>query len=391
EAMRRIDGGDEIMQPMVKGPIRFAAEEVRITSLDDFAEVVFERGWTDGFPVFPPTRERVRTLIQYLGREPGEVVGTVTPGEGIATIEAIAVNCAMAGCKPEYMPVVMAILEALLDKRYHLLNSQASTIGGPPLIIISGPVVKKLGFNYAEGTYGGSGHRANGTVARAIRLILWNIGQGKPGEMAKAVFGTPLRWGSLIVERPRDDGNPWEEFHVTAAGLRPEDSAVSVLDGRGAYVHTPFARAGSSVEPALPYIAQQLLMSDIGAGGGGTVVLAVNPDMANMVANEGWSKQRFRDALYEHCYETVGQVTEMERALGGIDANVTVKHHWSSRVVGDEKDPQARVYSVADPSHLAILVSGGVGGGHVCYFWRGGRHSSDGSGLVTKKIDWEWE
>ena len=87
----------------------------------------------------------------------------------------------MAGCKPEYVPVVLAALEAMLDPTFHILSAQCSTFGGPPLAIISGPVVKKLGFNHAEGALGGSGHRANATIGRAIRLILWNIGQGKPG------------------------------------------------------------------------------------------------------------------------------------------------------------------------------------------------------------------
>lgn len=367
----------------------FAAEQIELAQLDDFADLVFERGWTDGFPVFPPTPARVRALIDYLGRGPHEVVGAVAPAEGIATVEGIAINCAMAGCKPEYMPVVMTIMEALLDPKFHLLNAQSSTIGGPPLIIVSGPVVKRLGFNYAEGTYGGSGHRANGAVARAIRLILWNIGQGKPGEMAKAVFGTPYRWGSLIVERPRDDGNPWEEFHVTA-GLQPEDSAVSVLDGRGGYISTPFARAGAPVEHSLQYIAGQLVGYDITSGGGGTIVFAVNPDMAEVLDRQGWSKERFRDALFEYCYETVAEVRAQDRAIEGIDPNITVAHPWMQRA-SDPNDPEGRVYTVVDASHLVMLVSGGVGGGHTCYFWRGGRHSSDGFGLVTKKIDWDWE
>lgn len=367
-----------------------AAERFQLDNPDDFTDLVFEQGWTDGFPVFMPTPSKVEEVVRYLGRPPEEVLGTVSPGEGIATVEKVAVNCVMAGCKPEYAPVVLAIVDALLDPRFHLLNAQASTIGGPPMVIVSGPVVKKLDFNYAEGTYGGSGHRANGTVARAIRLILWNIGEGKPGRMAKAVFGTPYRWGSLIVERPRGDGNPWEELHVTA-GLSPEDSAITVLDGRGGYVHTPFVRTGAPVEASLPWIARQLMLPDIGLGGGGTCIFAVNPDMAKMLAEKGWSKERFRDALYEHCYVSVAEMREMTEAMGGMDdaANTTVKDHWTSRVA-DLGDPSARVYSLVDREHLVMLVSGGSGGGHTCYQWRGGRHSSDGYGLVTKRIDWKW-
>lgn len=361
------------------------APQFELTNIDDWADFVFEQGWTDGFPVFPPTPRRVGAILEYLGRDPQENLGTVAPGGCVATVEGVAINCAMAGCKPEYVPVVLTILEALLDPRFHLLNAQASTVGGPPFVAVSGPVVKQLGFNYAEGTYGGSGHRANGTVARAVRLILWNIGQGKPGQMAKAIFGTPSRWGSLIAERPRDDGNPWEEFHVTA-GLASEDSAVSVLDSNGSYVFSIFARLGGDVTRNLPYLAEQIKRR---GSGGGVCILGVNPDMANMLANQGWTKEGFRDALYEHCWSTVAEIREAEEATGGIDSAPTTAHHWTRRVPASSNATD-RVYSFIDPDHLIILVAGGVGGGHVCHKWGGGGHSADGFGLVTKKIDWEW-
>ena len=110
-------------------------------------------------PVFPPTLKKVTEIIDYVQRSPDEVLGVVSPGEGVATIEKVAINCAMAGCKPEYVPIVLTALEAMLDPTFHILSAQCSTFGGPPLAIISGPVVRKLGFNHSEGALGGSGHR----------------------------------------------------------------------------------------------------------------------------------------------------------------------------------------------------------------------------------------
>src|ERR1700689_2101837 len=109
-------------------PVTAESYEVDV---EDFADVVFEKGWTDGFPVFPPTARKVGEIIEYVGRDPGEVIGVLQPGDCDATVEAIAINCVMAGCKPEYVPVVIAVVEAFMDPRFHLLGSEASTIGGP--------------------------------------------------------------------------------------------------------------------------------------------------------------------------------------------------------------------------------------------------------------------
>src|SRR5438876_2804982 len=145
---------------MVFQASRIMAEAHRIQDVDGWADFVFEQGWTDGSAVFMPTEKKVGAILDYLKRPPEESLGVLLPGEGEVTIEAIAINCAMAGWKPEYVPVVITAMEAILDDDYHILNS-VSTFGGPPLAIISGPVVKKLGFHYAEGAIAGSGNRVN--------------------------------------------------------------------------------------------------------------------------------------------------------------------------------------------------------------------------------------
>ncbi len=358
---------------------KLTSQQYQVEDIDAFADLAYEKGWTDGMPVFPPTLKKVTAIIDYLKRPPDEALGIVSPGEGVATIEKIAINCAMAGCKPEYVPVVLAALEAILDPNFHILSAQCSTFGGPPLAIISGPVVKKLGFNHSEGALGGSGHRVNATIGRAIRLILWNIGQGKPGELSKTVFGGPARWHSLIAERPREEGNPWDEFHVDYAGLNAQDSAVSMLGANGKVVSCGFA--ASSIDDNISTIANDIKGDGVAAA---PHVFVLNPQGAKILADAGWSKERFRDAVYEHCYVQVRDIKKV-----ASQASPTSVYYWMKRISPDNDD--AKLFTIAEPSHLKILVSGGFGGSHVCYHFRGSTHSLTGSGLVTKKINWNWD
>src|SRR5687767_11215755 len=198
---------------VAKEELTVAAEKHRFMDPDEFTEMAFDRGWTDGTPVFVPTEKKVLSILDYLKRPASDSLGVLEPGEGNVTIGSIAIQCAMAGCKPEYVPVVITAMEAILDEDYHILNS-VSTFGGPPVVIVSGPVVEKIGLNYESGAVAGAGNRASGSIARAVRLIQWNIGLSRPGELAKCVLGQPDRWGHLIAERPQRDGNPWSPFHV---------------------------------------------------------------------------------------------------------------------------------------------------------------------------------
>ena len=172
------------------------------------------------------------------GRDPAEVIGVMPPGEGIATIEKIAINAVMAGCKPEYMPIVVTAVEALLDPRFELLRVQATTAGPGAAGDHQRTSCQTAWLQLRR--WGIHWHRASGnaTIGRAIRLILWNIGYGRPGQMSQATMGHPGRYAYLVAERPPDDGNPWEQFHVTN-GLQPQDNAVSVFPSVTHYQITP--------------------------------------------------------------------------------------------------------------------------------------------------------
>jgi hypothetical protein len=343
--------------------------------MNEFIELVYEQGWTDGLPVFPPTDDKVVAMIDYLGRDPGDVIGIVPPGEGIATIEKVAINAVMAGCKPEYMPVVVTALQAMLDPAFELLRVQATTAGPAPLVIVSGPVVKRLGFNYGAGAFTGTGHRPNSTIGRAIRLILWNIGYGRPGQMSQATMGHPGRYAYLIAERPPDDANPWEELHVTE-GFRSEDSAVSVFP---VVTHDQFAPAfgtqtfENSVQVTIEAICHLGYFR-----AASQKLLVLNPQSADILSEAGWTKKSFTELLTARCHRPVRDI----KRTGGL--STTYKTHWTK--VADPTNDDALVPAVVGPNGLRILVSGGWGSASSQSIWLNSVHGD----MVTRKIDWSW-
>lgn len=241
----------------IDGECGFMSGLYEAASLEEFTTLAFENGWTDGFHVLPPTEARVRAMLDSCGSDPYEIVGLIPPGDGIATIEKIAINAVMAGCLPEYMPVIIAGVEAMLDPAFELNRVQCTTGGPAPLAIISGPVVKELSFNYGPGVFSGNGARANAAIGRAIKLILWNIGLGRPGQLSQATFGHPGGHGYLLAERPPDDENPWEELHVTA-GFNSSDSAITMFPA-GSHLQIATGIGAKTFDDNLAVIAE---MSD---------------------------------------------------------------------------------------------------------------------------------
>jgi hypothetical protein len=344
----------------------------RDMSLEEFTELAYREGWSDGFPVLPPTEKRVGAILAYLQRAPQEVVGVVPPGNGVATIEQIAINCAMAGCKPEYVPVVITAVQAMLADEFQLEKVQTSTAGASPCAIISGPIVKQLGFNYDRGAISGDGSRANGTIGRAIALILWNLGKARAGELSHATFGHLGKYCYLIAERPPDDGNPWEPFHVSEAGLKPEDSAVTMFPG----VRHEQMDAGSGLHESTDAIVAKIAQGFTSLGhlhDASQKLFLANPLAAQLFAEAGWSKTQLRHAIMEKANRPVREL----KKTGG-----SATPYWWADLV-DPHDDDALVPVMRSPQSLAILVSGGwPPPGSQCLFM-----TSAHGVMVTRKID----
>src|SRR5881396_269418 len=208
---------------------RLRARRVELARLEDEHEAIFARGWTDGLPVVPPTEERVLAMLAGSTRAPDEVVATVAPDLVECTVEKVAINAVMAGCKPEYLPVVLAAVEAACTDEFNVHGLLATTYFSGPVVIVNGPIARAIGMN-SGGNVLGQGNRANATIGRALQLVIRNVGGGRPGEVDRATLGNPGKYTFCFAED--EAGSPWEPLHVER-GLPPGRSAVTLFAGEG--------------------------------------------------------------------------------------------------------------------------------------------------------------
>jgi hypothetical protein len=274
-------------------------QRVQIESLEDFPEFAYRQGWTDGLPVFAPTRDAVQRMIDASGRDPDEVLGVVFPGDGEATIANVAANCVMAGCLPEYLPVVLAALECIVDPELPITTTQ-STGSASICTVVTGDIVRRLGFHTREWIFGPNGGRANATIGRAIRLILWNIGHAHPGKLVKGTMGHPASWSYCIGEE--QDLTPWAPMH-TDLGFDRDESAVTVLKaGEHSQIAAPLNSVG--LNECITLLARGIGKLGITSSGGKRAFLFVlNPSLARACEDAGYSREKLRMAIAERAFK----------------------------------------------------------------------------------------
>ena len=322
------------------------------------AELAYQQGWTDGLPVMPPTRRAIERHLDYLGRSADEVLGIVPPKAGVATLEKVVINCVMAGCLPEYDPIVIAALEAVMEDKFNLNGVQTTTHPCAPLIVVSGPAVQRLGFNTREGAFG-HGSRANATIGRALRLILWNIGGGYPGEPCKTALGHPGYYSFCIAED--SETNPWEPLHVTR-GFNAEDTVVTVTA-----VEAPRSMStGAKQSPAddvLEVIADGIRTVGSNTIYGGDTIVVLAPVVARNLSGAGMSKTEVTRELVRRSVRTVRDIARHR----SIPEHMPL--HWSHLV--DQNNPDALVPLLRTPENLILVTTGGVGGSFcsICPSW----------------------
>lgn len=348
------------------------AQRFAIESIEDFPEFAYEQGWTDGLPVFPPTHAAVQGMLDYVGRDPGEVVGTVFPGDGEATIENIAANCAMAGCRPEYVPVVIAAVECIVDPSL-LITTTQSTGSASLCTIVTGPVAGTLKFHTREWIFGPNGGRANATIGRAIRLILWNIGRAHPGKLIKGTMGHPASWSYCIGEE--QELNPWGPMHADM-GIAATDSAVTVMKaGEHSQIAVPLNSVG--LNECITLLGRGIGRLGITTSGGKRGFLFVlNPSLAQAFAQAGYSREKLRAAIAERAFKY-----SYDWQNDSKQGEAAVIPDLYSRAPSERKTLVAPVL----PDEIFIAVGGGVApqmGQCVSISSR----SSAGKPLLTKKI-----
>ncbi|MBO6564490.1 MAG: hypothetical protein JJ956_07085 [Pseudomonadales bacterium] len=273
---------------------KLQARQLTIASEEDELEACFDRGWSDGLPVVPPTPERVMRMLTGTHRDPAEVVGVVPPDLIPCTVEKIAINAVLAGCKPEYMPVVIAAVEAALQDEFCMHGLLATTYYSGPLVIVNGPISRAIGMN-SRGNALGQGNRANATIGRALQLVIRNVGGGKPGGVDRSVFGNPGKYTYCFAE---DETNScWESLSVEK-GFNEDDSTVTLFaaDGLQGIVDQKSREPESlcrSFAAGLRVAGhpKMVMASD--------AILVVSPEHERVFRLAEWSKQQVKDRVME--------------------------------------------------------------------------------------------
>lgn len=285
--------------------------------LEDFNELFLARGWGDGLPLIPPTPERVKAMVAGYDLPGVFPIATLAPMEGVATVEKIAVNAVMAGCEPRHMPLLVAAVEAVSQPEFDLRSMSTTTNPDAVLMIVSGPIVEKMGLNAGTGTFG-RGNQANACISRALHLIIQNVGGSRPGITDMSTLGQPGEFVMFLAEN--FDDSPWPSWH-TEFGFMPERNVVTVASVEG---YTGIMGIGYSRPEYLELIAQWLRGHDRPYRS--AIILVIAQDTAKMLAREGWNRENIREYLREHsCIpfgEWIRQYHGAKEARKGVPENV---------------------------------------------------------------------
>lgn len=352
-----------------KGPM---ASRVNVPDDVDPYDYCMSAGFSPFLPVIPPTTERVDAFLDRISMPPDQVIALVPPCYGEATVEKVAANAVMAGCKPEYLEVLFPMVRAMCDERFNLHGVQATTHSATPLTILSGPAAERLGFASGAGVFGNVS-RANSTVGRALQLIMTNLGGARPGEIDMATLASPGRFSYCIAENHAQ--SPWGPMHIDC-GYDADDSAVTLFAASGLTVvseHT--ARTGQGVLRTLA--ATLATVWSWRSCGRVEAVVVLCPEHAATLAADGFSKENARDFLYEHTGVP----------LRAFDHAGTEGTQLSDRYEEIEIDGEPHKRKFADPSQILMVVAGGTAGkfSGVLGGWLSGPR---GSQIVTYPVRW---
>ncbi len=352
------------------------ARRIEIAPADDVFEFMFDQGFSDGLPLVPPTPERVMRMLGGTHRDAQDVIAIVPPNMGDATVEKIAINAVMAGCKPEYMPVIIAAVEAVCTDEFNVHGVTATTMGAAPVIVVNGPIREKIGMNKGLGALG-SGNRANATIGRALRLIVGNVGGGKIGGVERSTLGNPMKYTMCFAEN--EERSPWPPLHVER-GYKEEDSVVTVFAMTGGPVHIvdqesrkPDQVAGSIGSGMEGVFLPKVRNLPIDA------LLVVCPEHIDTLTCEGdYSKDRLRARIQEVTRRPLSEMVADDTSGAGIPQQTAAK-------MGPEK-LEVFVGKFAGPEYIHIVVAGSDAGKFSSVF-HGWATGEIGSQSVSRKID----
>jgi hypothetical protein len=340
------------------------SRRVEIAALEDEWDAMHDRGWSDGMPVVPPTEARVLRMLEGTSRTPDEIVAIVPPDLVECTVEKVAVNAVMAGCRPEYLPVVLAAVEAACTDEFNMHGLLATTMPVGPVLIVNGPIRNKIGMNSGFNLLG-QGNRANSTIGRALQLVIRNVGGGKPGGVDRATQGSPSKIGLCFAED--EEGSPWDTF-AESRGFDRNVSTVTLFPGEGPRLL--FDQKSRSPESLTKHFAEMLrtntsprmLMQF-------DTVIVMSPEHMNRYRDAGWGRARFLEELTSHL------LIDGDSVIAGVDG---IEEGMPALIAGMQipKFPPGGIHVVHGGSHAGLFSTTIAG-------WITGEM---GSVTVTKEI-----
>jgi hypothetical protein len=312
--------------------------------LDAFQVWAMEQQWSDGLPVLPPTEARVAKLVGR--RAADELIATLMPLDGRATLHAIAVNAALAGAGAEHLPVIVAAVRAVAKPEFNLNAIQCTTHPCTPLVIVNGPLAARLGVAGGPNALG-NGHRANAVIGRALRLVLQNVGGARPGREDRATLGHPGKFTYCLAENEAQ--SPWEPLHVER-GFGREDSTVTVCGSEPPHnVNDHGSTTGETLMAALAGTAATTGSNNIYLGGDPLVILG--PEHAQTAASSGWSKAEFKRRFWEAA----------RVPLRRFSADNIARFELTKPERFDGAGPDTLLPFASTPEDVMVIVAGGPG------------------------------
>tara|TARA_B100001123_G_scaffold163674_1_gene188579 strand:+ start:16870 stop:18516 length:1647 start_codon:yes stop_codon:yes gene_type:complete len=342
-----------------RGDARLAARRIRIpaeTEKDEF-EFLFNRGLTDGLPVVPPTEKRVLKMLDGISRPATDVVARVPPNLSPVTVEKIAINAVMAGCRPEYLPVVIAAVEAVCTDTFNLHGVLATTYFVGPIIVVNGPIRHDINLNCGQNLFG-QGARANATIGRALQLIVRNIGGGKPGEVDMSTFGQPGKFTCCIGEL--EERSAWEPLHVER-GFKVEQNTVTVFAGEAPRaIRDQRSRSANSLATSLGLSLESV--AHVKLHGMGEVLLVVSPEHNHTFGRGGYTKDILRERIQEVTSRPLRELLPDRNCEKGTPLSVLPKE-WKTSDGSVTEDALSQPFpKFLDPKDILIIVAGGEAG-----------------------------
>ena len=336
------------------GEVPFQSRQIPLSENEDPIEVAYDRGWSDGFPVVPPTDERILRMLEGTSRPWHEVIGKMPPNLVDCTVEKVAINAVMAGCRPEYMPIVLGALEAALVPKFTLHGLMATTWFSTPVIIVNGPIAKRIGMNSGLNALG-QGNRANATIGRAVNLVLRNVGGVVPGGIDRSTLGAPSKYSFCFAEDESDES--WTSL-AESRGVAPGQSAVTLFQGEGVQGFADQrSRTAEKLSRSLALGLQAVTHPKIVQNANALLVLS--PEHYAIFQESGWGRAEIDEHLIKDLTRPGHELVQGAQGVAeGIDpsrANEAVSKFW--------------------PQGLLIVRAGGRAGlfSAICGGWIAGR------------------